>query len=465
MNLAGLTKGYRPLVAVAAPIAGIQLAQVALTTTDLAMMGLLGVRAIAAGGLAVTLYNQLRTMCVGMVTSVGNQVAAAVGRGEARTGGELDETGREEIRRVVRASFLVATGVGIAGALVLIGLSFALTLFGQKPEVLAMARPMMMALAPGLIPMLWLNVLRQFAVGMHRPGSLLGITLASIGVNAGLNAVFIYGLLGVPELGLTGVGLATTSVQVLTFLAFLALVRRDRQLAPLLSVRAWRADPGTVKSVLELGFPISLTYGSEAGITSVATLMMGAFGPAALAAHNVVNQCAYIVYQLNIGLSQGSSIAVSKAVGKGDRAGAGEIARRALTLSAAIMTVLGLVYLIVPSWVLSLFLDPGADRAVTASASTLLLFAILQQYCKGTQNICVGLLRGLGNTKIGFRMTLIGYWCVGTPLMVLCGYLLDLRGPGVWLGLCAGFGATAVLLLRRFRKDLHAVAEVAVRPG
>ena len=61
-------RDYRALVAVAAPIAGIQLAQVALTTTDLAMLGSLNVAAIAAGGMAITLYNQFRTMCVGTVT-------------------------------------------------------------------------------------------------------------------------------------------------------------------------------------------------------------------------------------------------------------------------------------------------------------------------------------------------------------------------------------------------------------
>ncbi|EUA24042.1 multidrug and toxic compound extrusion family domain protein [Mycobacterium xenopi 4042] len=48
----------------AAPIAGVQFAQVALTTTDLAVMGLIGVQAIAAGGLAAVLYNLMRTMCV-----------------------------------------------------------------------------------------------------------------------------------------------------------------------------------------------------------------------------------------------------------------------------------------------------------------------------------------------------------------------------------------------------------------
>lgn len=468
MSFQRTVREYRPLVAVSAPIAGIQLAQVALTTTDLAMMGLMSVRAVAAGGLAITLYNQLRTMCVGAVTPVGNLVAAAAGRSHARAqdwdgpagsdgsgDGEVDDVARHEIRESLRASFLVATAVGLLGALALVALSFALTLFGGDAEVLALARPMMMVLAPGLIPMLWLNVLRQFAVGMGRPGSLLGITIASVAVNAGLNGAFIYGWLGFPRLGLSGIGLATTSVQVLTFLAFLVIVRRDVHLAPLLSVQGWKADLAIARTVLRLGLPVSLTYGSEAGITSVATLLMGGFGTAALAAHNVVNQCAYIVYQCNIGLSQGASISVSRAIGESDLGEAARTARRAMTLSATLMAAVGLAYVAVPGGVLGLFLDDGASHDVLAVARTLLFFAIAHQFFKGAQNIGVGLLRGLGNTKSGFHYTLIGYWAVGTPAMLLCAYLLKMHGAGVWAGLCLGFAATAALLLRRFRRDLR----------
>lgn len=450
-------RGYRPLIAVAAPIAGIQLAQVALTTTDLLMMGWMSIQAIAAGGLAITLYNQLRTMCVGTVTAVGNLVAGASGRGEASSGtGGLDGDAGDEVRQVVRAGFLVATFVGVLGGLVLVGLSYALAWFGQDSRILDMARPTMIALAPGLIPMLWLNILRQFAVGMRRPGSLLGVTIASIAVNVLLDGGFGYGWFGFPVLGLTGIGLATTTVQFVNFVAFLLILRRDAVLAPLLSIKAWQADFGTAKEILRLGVPISLTYGSEAGITSVATLMMGSFGPVALAAQNVVNQLAYIVYQVNIGLSQGSSILVSRSIGQGNRNHAGQIARKALTLSAVAMTVVAVVYLVIPSTVVRLFLEKGADPAVENVAKTLLLFAILHQFTKGAQNIGVGLLRGLGNTKSGFRITLIGYWLVGTPLMVLCAFALKLHGPGVWIGLCAGFGVTAVLLLRRFRQELRA---------
>ncbi|MFG1797209.1 MATE family efflux transporter [Nocardia sp. NPDC049149] len=443
---------YRAIVALAAPIAGIQLAQAALTTVDLAMMGLLGVASVAAGGLALLLYNQLRTMCVGMVTGVGNMIAGAVGRSEKRTGrADLDAQARGEIRGYVRAAAFVATVASGVGALVLIVLGYALQWFGQDPEVLALARPIMWTLAPGLIPMLWLNVLRQFAVGLRRAGSLLRVTLLSIGVNALLNALFLFGWFGMPKLGLAGIGLSTTLVQLWTFGIYLRTVTRDPLLGDLLSLRAWRAERETVTQIVRMGTPISLTYGAEAAITSVATVLMGSFGPVALAASNIVNQLAYLVYQVNIGLSQGSSILVSRTVGQEDRPAVRGIARRTYALGFAFMTLVGLSYVLFPNQVLAPFLGSHHDdTAVVVAASTLLWFAIAQQYCKGSQNLSIGLLRGIGNTKAGMQSTLIGYFAVGIPAMAVFGFGVGWGGPGIWLGLCLGFGTTALLVWRRF---------------
>lgn len=449
---------YREIIALAAPIAGLQFAQVALTSTDLLMMGLIGVKAVAAGGLAVLLYNQLRTMCVGVVTGVGNLVAHAIARGEKRMGtapksGHIDAIATDEVRDLLRAAMGLATLVAIVAGLCLVGLSHLLSVMGQDPAIVDLAQPIMLTLAPGLLPMLWLNVLRQFAVGMRRAGSLLLVTLVSIAVNALLNAAFIYGWLGLPQLGLAGIGLSTTLVQLWTCLIYLRTVRRDEKLGSLLALDGWRATPATMKAIVKLGTPIALTYGSEAAITSIASLFMGTFGPVALAASNIVNQLAYIAYQLNIGLSQGSSILVSRALGKGEHDEIGAIASATLTISLTAMIGLGLVYTIWPAAVLRPFLGGGADPAVVAAATTLLWFAIAHQIFKGSQNICVGLLRGLGNTKAGLKMTLIGYWLIGVPAMALFGYGLKWHGNGVWLGLCVGFGATSLLLWRRFLGD------------
>jgi len=61
--------------------------------------------------------------------------------------------------------------------------------------------------------------------------------------------------------------------------------------------------------------------------------------------------------------------------------------------------------------------------------------------------------------------TLLGYWAIGTPAMLLASQTLGWRGPGVWLGLCAGFAATALLLWRRFHTDLtHTKPAEPARP-
>ncbi|MFE9218256.1 MATE family efflux transporter [Streptomyces lavendulae] len=483
-QLATLARDSRALAVLAVPLALTQLAQVALTTTDTIMMGLLGTEALAAGGLALVIFNQLRTMGVGLVTSVGNQIAAAAARAEKadRTGADAADTQGTDtqgtdangadadgdgIRALVRAAMAVATLAGIAGALLMIGTGQAATLLGQDAAVAHRAQGMLAALAPGLVPCLWFQAIRQFTVGMRRPQALLQITLASVAVNAALNWGFIHGTFGLPELGLTGIGVATSSVYLLSFLALHASARRDAELAPLLRLDFWRADAPTVRRLLVLGTPIAATYGSEAGFFFVTALFAGGFGAAALAAHTAVNQLVYIVFQVAVGLSHAASLNVSRELGLGDLPAARRIKNTALACGAAVTTLVGILYLTVPRLVLRPYFDPGApaDQQGLEIATGLLVIVAVLQFFDCAQNIGVGLLRGLDDTKSGFRITLIGYWAVGLPASWLLAYPLGGETRGLWLGLLIGLATTALLLLRRYGRALNRIAPAPAAVG
>ncbi|MET7350943.1 MATE family efflux transporter [Streptomyces mirabilis] len=458
-----LLRDSRALATLAVPLVLTQLAQVALTTTDTVMMGLLGTRELAAGGLAIVIFNQLRTMGVGLVTSVGNQIAAAAARAEHATEAAQGKA-REDVRGIVRASLAVATLAGVAGAVLMILVGRCLGLLGQDAAVVDSARTLLFALAPGLLPCLWFQAIRQFTVGMRRPQALLQITVASIAVNAGLNWVLIHGTWGLPKLGLTGIGVATSTVYLLSFLALYVSARRDAELAPLLSLNIAKADPATVGRLMGLGVPIAATYGSEAGFFSLTALMAGSFGPAALAAHTAVNQLVYIVFQVAVGLSHAASINVSRELALGRVDDARRIKNTALACAAAVMTVVGVVYVTLPGLVLAPFLDSGSARALDIATHLLMVTAFLQ-FFDCAQNIGVGLLRGLDDTKSGFRITLIGYWAVGLPAAWLGAYPLGLDTVGIWLGLLTGLATTAVLLLRRYSASLTARTAVAPAPA
>src|SRR5690606_34566948 len=86
------------------PLVLMQLASIALTTTDLIMMGMLGPTEIAAGGIAITLFGLLRTSSVGLVTPAANLFAQTWARGGLSV--------RARLASQVRLCLLLATACG-----------------------------------------------------------------------------------------------------------------------------------------------------------------------------------------------------------------------------------------------------------------------------------------------------------------------------------------------------------------
>jgi MATE family multidrug resistance protein len=435
------------------------LAQVALSTTDIAMMGHLGTTALAGGGLAIVLFNQIRTMGVGLLTGTANLVAGAAARAETATGPAV----HGEIRRLTQTAMLIATITGACGAVGLVGVGFLLEALGQDSEVARAARHMLLALAPGLIPCLWFQVLRQTTVGLQRPLQLLWVTLGSVVVNIVLNLVLLNGPGPVPAMGLAGIGAATSAVHLAQALALLALMRRDPTIRT--ALHRGERDPGArtaARGLLRLGVPTALTYGSEAGLFSVLALLAGALGAAALAAYNVVNQITYIIFQTAVGTSHAASVLVSRDVASGDEPGARRWAATALTQQAALLVLVAVVYLAFgPELVRALAAD--ATPATIALAATVLATAAATQLADAAQNIAVGLLRGVDQAAAGLRATLIGYWAVGLPAAAILAFGLDWGLPGLWIGLGCGLGACAALMLTRFQIATRASDRVIAR--
>lgn len=432
------------LLALAWPLVLTQLATVALSTTDTVMMGSLSVTDLAGGGLAVVLFNQVRTMGLGLVTSLGNEIAAAIGAAEHQ-GRNADD----EVRQVTRAGFAIATGAGVAGAGLLCLLAGLLPWFGQSPEVVSAARVMTWLLAPGLVPCLWFLTLRQFTVGMRRPQHLLAVTLVSILVNIVLNLALMDGWGPLPALGLAGIGAATSLVHLGTAAALWAMARADPELRSRLALDFWRAGRPELRTLLRHGTPISLTYGSEAGLFTVLAMVAGSFGAASLAAHAIVNQITYIVFQVSVGLSHGVSILVSRAMSLTEPAAARGLALRALATGWSVVAVVGVGYLVVPRWLILPFAT-GADESAIALAAVLLLVAGITQFADSAQNLGVGLLRGVHLTGAGLRISLVGYWLIGLPAALLFAHVAQLGVIGCWIGLGIGLTATAAGMWRRF---------------
>jgi len=431
----------RAILILALPLILTNFAHVALTTIDVVVLGTLGTLEIAAGGLAIALFNQLRTTGTGLVTGVSNLVAEAHVRGE-----------HQYIRDLLVAGFFWATVCGLVFVAVLMLLERPLVLLGQDPQVVVKAIHFLLIAAPGLLPCLWFQTLRHFTVGLKYPGPLLAITLISIALTAELNYVLVFGKFGLPALGIQGVVLTTVIVFLLSFLMFLAVVLNNRTLAPHFIFSGLRFSPVAIKSVWKLGLPIAGTYASEAGFFSVLTLLIGTLGVEALAAQTVLNQIIYIVFMISAGISHAASIHISEACGLRNYMHARQLGFVALVLGIVSMLVMAVPYIVIPDTIVALFIS--ADQRANAATLTLvasgLLIAIVLQIFDASQNIGNGIIRGTGDTAGPFKISLLGYWLVGLP----CAYLLGITASygiyGVWVGQTIGLAATAGLLIVSF---------------
>jgi MATE family multidrug resistance protein len=433
------------IVTLAFPLVLTNFAYVALTTLDIVFLGALGPTDLAAGGLALALFNQLRAMGNGLVTGIGNLAAEAAVRQDEAAIGSLVPSG---------------LALGSAAGLLFIGVALLLerplTWLGQDPVVAARAVRFLAVAAPGLLPCMWFETLRHVTSGLKQPGPLLAITVVSIALSALLNYALVFGNLGLPELGLIGIACTTAVVPLFSFVALATVTRRHPRLSSLIHFAPWRADRRTLGSVWRLGVPIAATYGSEAGFFSVLTILIGTLGVHALAAQTVFNQVVYIVFMISTGISYAVSIHVSEACCQGEFGRARRLGYTALGLGITTMAAAALPYLTVPGWIIGLFM--GADqqshpRAMELAVSGLTIAALLQVFdC--SQTVANGLLRGTGDTAAPFKLSLIGYWGIGLPTAYVLGVPLRLGVHGVWGGLTLGLAATAALMLWSFELRL-----------
>jgi MATE family multidrug resistance protein len=426
------------------PIILTNLAQMALNTTDVVMMGRLGPDALAAGALGFNLYFPLCIFGIGVISAVAPMVAREVG---ARPSSVRD------VRRTVRQGFWAATAITVPMWAILWFAEPILVAMGQEPALAAGAQNYVRGLQWAYLPFLFYLVLRSFVTALERPLWALLIVGAAVPLNAFAVWCLMFGRLGFPRLELFGAGLATSLVSATMFAGLAALTLRDRKFRRYhLFGRFWRADWPRFRGLWRLGLPIAATLVFEVSIFNAAVFLMGLVGPTALAAHAIAIQIASLTFMVPLGFSQAVTVRVGRAFGAGDTEGITRAGWTAYAMGVGFMALTACVMLFQPRLLIGAFLDLGRpeNAPVVTLAATFLMFAALFQIVDGAQAVGAGMLRGLHDTRVPMFFAALGYWGVGLPLGVVLGFPVGLAGSGIWIGLAAGLASVAALMTVRW---------------
>jgi MATE family multidrug resistance protein len=436
------TTELRASFALAWPLIIAQLAQNLLFTTDVVLMGWLGPKYLAAGTLAGAFLVPFQLTGIGIVGAVAPLVAQARGRGDTKA-----------VRRIVRQGFWVAILVATLLVPIVLNIRPIYLAIGQDPEVTALAESYMFAGFWMLYPALGIMVVRSFLSAFAATRIILVVTIIGVLVNALLAYTLIFGHFGFPRLELRGAAIATGLVNLIMFLALLGYVVTHRKLKRFhILVRFFKPDWPRFREILKVGLPIGLTVAAEVGLFSVAAILMGRLGTNETAAHAVALQLASTAFMVPLGLGMAATVRVGLAYGRGDAEGVRLAGWTAIVMGTGFMALTAALFLAVPHALVTIFLDSSDPANATALmlAATYLGIAGIFQLVDGAQVVAAHSLRGLSDTRTPMLLAIFGYWFVGLPTAYVLGFVFDLRGVGVWLGLATGLAFVAVLLVSRF---------------
>jgi MATE family, multidrug efflux pump len=426
------------------PIALTQLGQVAMMTSDLALLGRLGDHVVAAAALAHTVLFAAFVVGMGLVSAVSPLASQAFGARRPRL-----------VRRALRVGLWSATLLGVPLTAFQLYAEEILVALGQAPEAAALASTYLTGLAWSLVPAWWFIALRGFMQSVNWPEPGLWITLAAIPLNTLLGYALIYGEFGLPRLEMLGAGLATTIVDTGMCVAAVWVCYACRPFKKYRVLgRFWRPDWALLGRLFAVGAPISGTMLLEYGVFAAAALLVGRLGTTALAAHQIALTYVSILFMVPFGVSMAATVRVGHAAGRRDAQATRRAGLVAIAIGGVFMAVMTLISVLARNAVPLLFLGTGTDSADATLRLAALLLVVGSTFfvADGVQTVGAGALRGLNDTRMPLLFSAICFWAIGFVACCLLGFTLGYGAVGVWIGLSIGLASYAVLLIWRFHR-------------
>jgi MATE family multidrug resistance protein len=449
-----VTREHRPtradvvaLSRLAGPLVLIQVGTMLMGVVDTIMVGQLSASALAATALGNLYFFSISIFGMGVLFALDPIVAQALGAGD-----EL------AVRRGLQRGVVLALFLSVPICLAMLTVRPVLTLVGQPAEIIPDAAGYVYRALPGVPAFLLFVVLRQTLQAHQRLAAIMWTIVAANLLNAGLNYLWVFGHGGFPALGVAGSAWATTVSRWL--MAFMLLGLGWRHLAPYLRALAPNVfDLNPIGRMLFLGAPIGAQMLLESGVFSTVGLVMGSLGVVPVAAHQVALNLASLTFMVPLGVSSAATVLVGHAVGRGDVGGVRRSTLTALGVGAGFMLLMAVLLVGAPEFLAGVY---TRDVAVLTLAAMLLPIAGVFQVFDGLQVVAIGLLRGLGDTRVPMIANIVGFWAIGLPVSLWLAFPLGLGAIGLWWGLVVGLIIVAVFLIVRVRQrekqDLQRVA-------
>ena len=252
-------------------------------------------------------------------------------------------------------------------------------------------------------------------------------------LNILFNAVFLFGLFGLPKMGVYGVALGTALSRLIQLIGCLIVSSRDKEVY--LHIRyLFLRNKILFHDFIRMAGPALLNDISWSLAFSMYSVILGHLGSDAVAANSFVSVVRNFGTVLCFGVASGGGILVGNIIGEGNMEKARKYSSGTLFVTVVSGVVGGLIVLAAAPFVLHF-------ARVTDQARSYLKFmlGINTYYVMGmavNTTLIAGLYRAGGDSRFGMICDTIDMWCYSVPLGFLSAFVFKFPVRLVYFLLC-----------------------------
>lgn len=254
--------------------------------------------------------------------------------------------------------------------------------------------------------------------------------VVSLLVNVMMNAAFIFGLFGLPRLGVVGVALGTVSARAVEVILCFVYSAAGKDIKFRLK-NLFRRSGVLFKDFLKISAPSvvnDLMWGMAA---TTCTAILGHIGDDMVAANAVAVMVVNMGAIVCRGFSNATTIIVSQTLGENRMEDTRVYAKRILWLTVIVSLLGCCVILAIRPFMVQFYRDKLTETAIYY-LGIIMIMTTWRLVGEGI-NTCLicGCFRGGGDAKFGMVVDTVFMWGVSVPLMAIAAYVLKL--PPVWV--------------------------------
>jgi len=269
------------------------------------------------------------------------------------------------------------------------------------------------------------------------------LSVISALINIALDPILIFGLFGLPALGVVGAAIATVIARsLITIVGFYMLARGVHGIK--LHPRCMKIEGWWLRRVVSIGIPISIQMSSNALGFTVMMSIVSRFGSVVVAAYGIGIRIIDIIQAFTWGIQRATSIMIGQCIGAELYERAKRISRTSMTLITAALGIGAIVIYMLREIVIAVFVP---DPLVIKEGSIFLSYFVWSIPFFGIFFVCNGVAQGSGHPKAMTAIAITRLWLFRIGLSILFALYLGMGSIGIWLAMTISNIAAGLLSL------------------